>query len=137
MVTPEQLAESGSEHAHQVAFFCWCATNLMMVHNRLIFAIPNGGKRDKITSGNLKAEGVKAGVADIFVSIPVGKYHGLYIELKKPAFKGKRRGYVEPEQKEFRTGVIQQGYAHAICVGWRDAVDILMKYWKGEYVQII
>ena len=28
MITPEQLAKSGTEHGHQAALFCWIALNI-------------------------------------------------------------------------------------------------------------
>ena len=36
----------------------------------LLHAIPNGGHRNKATAGQLKAEGVKRGVPDIFLPVP-------------------------------------------------------------------
>ena len=72
-----------SEHDEQSAIFEWAA--LMQgayPELGLLFAIPNGGKRDKATAGKLKAEGVKAGVPDMCLPVSNGKYHGLFIELK-------------------------------------------------------
>ncbi len=54
----------------------------------LMHAIPNGGARgndsqtNKIRGAMLKAEGVKKGVPDIFLPVPLNGYHGLYIEMK-------------------------------------------------------
>ena len=48
----------------------------------LLFAIPNGGLRNKVVAKKLKAEGVKAGVLDVCLPVPRGRYHGLYIEMK-------------------------------------------------------
>lgn len=50
--------------------------------NGRLFAIPNGGARDEVTGGKLKAEGVLAGVWDLFLAIPVGEYGGCWIETK-------------------------------------------------------
>jgi len=51
-----------------------------------LFAIPNGGSRDKVTGAKLKAEGVKAGVADLILAYPTGhtdrNIHGWWIEVK-------------------------------------------------------
>lgn len=50
-----------SEHDQQVAVVEWYDLNGIPV-----FAIPNGGIRHKRTAAMLKAEGVKAGVPDLF-----------------------------------------------------------------------
>lgn len=36
----------------------------------LLFAIPDGGRRDAVTGAHLKAEGVRAGVPDMFLAVP-------------------------------------------------------------------
>ena len=47
-----------------------------------MFHIPNGGSRNKLEASNLKKQGVKAGVPDLFLPVGRGSYHGLFIELK-------------------------------------------------------
>lgn len=56
-----------------------------------LFAIPNGGHRNVITAKILKSEGVRAGVCDMFLTVPRNEFHGLYIEMK--AGKGKPSDY--------------------------------------------
>ena len=90
MPTPESLAKAGSEHAEQTALFCWAALPEVRAEYpvlELMFAIPNGGERNKIVAGNLKAEGVKAGVLDIFLPVPSKGWHGLFIEMKVAGIK--------------------------------------------------
>lgn len=53
-------------------------------YRRLLFHIPNGGKRTKIEASRLKAMGVLPGVPDLFLALPSGGYHGMFIEVKKP-----------------------------------------------------
>ncbi len=48
----------------------------------MLFAIPNGGARNKSEAGILKAEGVTAGVADMILLTPSGNYGSLCIEFK-------------------------------------------------------
>jgi hypothetical protein len=131
---PEQFAKAGTEHGHQVAFFVWAAQQFATRPElRTMFAIPNGGERNKIVAANLKAEGCRAGVPDVLLPVARGKWHGLFIELKRPTSDGKQRGYRTPEQVLWGTMLQDQGYGVAEAVGWEQARDITIAYldWKG------
>lgn len=125
MITLEQLAKAGTEHAHQTALFCWAAlpsTRQSYPELSLMFAIPNGGERNKVVAAKLKVEGVKAGVLDIFLPVARGNFHGLFIEMKVKPNKPTH------EQKEFQAGVESQGYATLVCYSWSEAVAGLERY---------
>ena len=47
----------------------------------LLFAIPDGGRRDAVTGAHLKAEGVRAGGPDMFLAVPRQNAPGLFPEL--------------------------------------------------------
>lgn len=128
MITPEQLAGE-SEDSQQAALFCWIALNqekypLLM----RAFAIPNGGFRNIREAAKLASTGVRKGVLDIFLPIPIAKWHGLFIELKR--LKG---GVTSPEQKDWIAFLRSMGYGAIVCKGWLDARDTLINYleWKG------
>lgn len=128
-ITPDQLCKSGSEDGHQAALFCWIALNIQTYPLlRWLFAIPNGGLRDKRTGGKLKATGVKAGVPDLCLPIPRGDFNGLWVELKIPKTDKKAKGVVRAEQKEWKRFLLQQGYGVYIAYGWEDARDTLIAY---------
>lgn len=111
-----------TEHCEQKALFAWWRTQYRHMEPLLI-AIPNGGARNIITGAMLKAEGVRAGVPDIFLAMPAGGYHGLWIELKRRA-----HGYATPEQK-FMLGVFRKaGYDCAVCRGWDEAREKIQSY---------
>jgi hypothetical protein len=126
---PEQYAKAGTEHAHQVALFIQASNNYNKYPVlKLMFAIPNGGERNLRVAANLKAEGVKAGAPDIMLPVPIAKWHGLFIELKRPKSQGKRAGIVKDEQTEMHKGLLEQGYGVAVCYGWREAWDCIVAY---------
>lgn len=133
----DKLAKAGTEHAHQRAFFQWLN---FMQHTgqhpmaRMAFAIPNGGKRDAITAGRLKAEGVKPGVPDVCYPVavftPDRKYLSLWLELKKPAV-----GVVSAVQSDMAIDLRVCGHAVATCWGWRAARQAFLDYACGAMVQ--
>lgn len=128
MITPESLAASGTEGGAQAALFCWAQQNILQYPQlKWLFHIPNGGFRDKITAAKLKAQGVKAGVPDICLPVKKYLYHeftycGLYIELKV----GKNKA--TKEQEEWLAHLFEQGYDVAVCHGWEEARDKILKY---------
>lgn len=78
-----------TEHDLQASIIAECNLRANMDPRfGLVFAIPNGGHRHKATAGKLKAEGVKAGIPDLFLPVPRPAYnghrayHGMFIELK-------------------------------------------------------
>lgn len=89
---------------------------------KLLFHIPNGGSRNKIEAANLKRQGVKAGVPDLFLPIARGKYHGLFIEMKY----GKNKP--TQAQTEWLEALSKQGYAVVVCYGWEQAKEALLGY---------
>lgn len=130
----EKLARSGSEHAHQRAFFGWLNHFALTTYPdaKYAFAIPNGGKRDPITAARLKAEGVKAGVPDICYPIPSIRqdavYHSLYVEMKAGS------GRASADQGEWHSLLRRNGNAVAVCWGWRSAVQCFNDYVFGRLV---
>lgn len=126
-MTPEQLAACGSESGHQKALMCWLALQPDPLL-KLAFAIPNGGHRDKITAGRMKAEGCCPGVFDIFLPVARGRCHGLYIEMKIEAYRNRKNGGLSDAQLAFKVAVLEQGYATRVCYSWTEARDVLLAY---------
>lgn len=77
---------------------------------RVIFAIPNGGGRSKAEAGRLKAEGVLAGVPDLFIAEAAGQWHGLFIEMKDG-----KNGRLSPSQKAIIPHLRDNGYLCQVC----------------------
>lgn len=112
-----------SEAAEQAAYFQWAAYIPAM---RWAFHIPNGGSRNKIEAANLKRQGVKAGVSDIFLPLPRGGYHGLFIEMKVG------RNKPTEKQREFIAFAKNEGYAAVVCYSAEEAIVVTKKYLKGD-----
>jgi hypothetical protein len=122
-MTPEQLAQCGTEHGHQSALFCWAAQNQdRFPELKWMYAIPNGGERNVAVAAKLRAEGVRAGVSDVCLPIARGPFHGFYIEMKKPG------GKESDKQKEFGAFLVEQGYHYECCDHWEIARDMIEWY---------
>lgn len=131
MITPESYAQIGTEHAHQVALFMWIALpeqRQRYPELQWLFAIPNGGERGKGVAGRLKAEGVKPGVPDLCLPLARHGVHGLYVELKRPKSVGRTEGVVSSFQKQWHAALKNNGYGVAVCYGWIEARDCLIRY---------
>ena len=111
------------EHQEQAALMRWAEyQSKKLPELALLFAIPNGGFRSKATAGRLKAEGVKAGVPDIFLPVARGEFHGLFIEMKAG------RNKPTATQSAWLYHLSQQGYKVAVCYGWEAARDMITEY---------
>jgi hypothetical protein len=87
-----------------------------------LYAIPNGGHRSKATAAKLKAEGVKAGVSDLFLSVARGGFHGLYVEMKAQG------GRTSEEQRKWIDESRSEGYRAEVCVGADAAWQVICEY---------
>jgi hypothetical protein len=131
-ITPERLATSKTEDGEQAALFCH-AHEMAKTNIRwdFLFAIPNGGKRGVATASRLVATGVKRGIPDICLPLPINRFHGLYIELKKLAALSATNGGVDDAQKFWHARLREQGYAVSVCYGWVHAADVIERYLQG------
>jgi len=90
----------------------------------LLFAIPNGGLRNKITAKKLKNEGVQKGVPDLFLSVPSSEHNGLFIEMKfgnnKPTI----------AQKIMMNKLTEQNYKCEVCYSFDGFKQIIKTYLK-------
>ena len=103
--------------------FEWAAWNSKKYPElKMLHAIPNGGSRHPAEAINLKRQGVKAGVSDVFLPVSRKSYHGIYIELKT------KNGRLSLNQKEWIEAVRSEGYYAAVCYGMNEAVKLLSWY---------
>ncbi|MDR2917833.1 MAG: VRR-NUC domain-containing protein [Tannerella sp.] len=90
--------------------------------DKLLYAVPNGGSRNKIEAANLKRQGVKAGVSDVILQIPKKGYASLCMEFKTP--KGKQ----SDEQKEYQRQVEMVGNKYVIVRSVSQAIKVMKEY---------
>lgn len=114
------------EHDIQCAFF-----QMVRLHEerhpvlKMVFAIPNAGAgAQRGQAGKMKAEGVRAGIPDIFCAVPVGIDSGWWCEFKRPKAK------LRPEQKEMGEQLLVRGYSVCICYSAEEAWLRLRDYLK-------
>ena len=112
------------EHTEQAALISWCEVNRAR-HPELgmLFAIPNGEHRHRLTALKLKAQGVKPGVPDLYLAVPRWGYHGLFIEMKR-----RKGGSTSEAQQQWIKRLVAHGYSVQVCKGWESARDALQKY---------
>lgn len=108
-----------NEHAEQVAVIQWFRVQFPRL---IMFAIPNAAKRSPQLANYMKAEGMLAGVADLFLMKPSGKYHGMFIEMKAP------KGIVSENQEYFLQQARDMGYKAVVCRGFDEAQSEIIKY---------
>lgn len=115
------------EAEEQAALFLWA--RLMEERYpalRWMFHIPNGGSRHPAEAANLRRQGVRPGVADIFLPQPSGQYHGLFIEMKR------RDGKLTKNQAEFLREMERRGYMAGVARSAESAQRAILSYLSGE-----
>lgn len=112
------------ESEEQITFVKWCKRKTREVPELWgLFAIPNGGHRHIKVAMDLKLEGVKPGVPDLFLPVARHTKHGLFIEMKR-----KKGGTLSPHQEEWFMFLKSQNYACVRCDGFEEAKKIICKY---------
>lgn len=125
-----------TEAADQNALFDWLAVTYVTHHTMgriclrdYAFAVPNGAflAGDVATRArqmsHLKRAGVTPGVPDLMLALPTGKYHGLFIEMKRF-----NAGRTTPEQLGWINRLSSCGYRAVVAHGLDAAVKHIRAY---------
>ncbi len=119
-----------SEHAEQCAAVAWFRLQYPQ-HRRRLIASGNGlhiagtpMQRAIKWRKFEKAGGVK-GTLDLFLAIPRGPHHGLFIEMKY----GKNT--TTDDQDSFADDMQELGYATTTCWSADEAIKAIQNYLKG------
>lgn len=133
------------EHLHQKALIEWAYRTRIPAASDVkpgsmvgdyLFAIPNGGKRAKVTrtgkggktvtyspeAARLKAEGVKPGVSDLMLPLRRKGCAGLWLEMKAP---GERPTDL---QLAWIDRMEQAGYLATWRDDWLEAAGVICRY---------
>lgn len=121
-----------SEETEQINLFRWAtfAENIYP-ELKLMYHVPNEGKRSAATGSRLKQAGLKSGVPDIVLPVARGGYIGLYIELKYG------RNKATDNQKKWLRDLGGQNHLTAVCYGWEQAKNLIESYLNLEPTTII
>lgn len=108
-----------SEHIEQREFVAWFRQTFDGVR---IFAIPNGEQRSRTAGARLKAEGVSAGVPDLFIPA-----WGQFIEMKRAD-----GGKTSKVQKDWINYLEDVGYHADVCHGIEEAKEICKRHFTAR-----
>lgn len=120
-------AKPNSNQEHRLQ--CLCVAWFRLQYPKfaqLLYAVPNGGRRDAVTGKHLKDEGVIRGVSDLILDVPNAKYHGLRIEMKT------KSGVQSREQKEYQKAVETMGYKYIICRSIEEFIQDIQIYMQNQ-----
>lgn len=106
----------------QSEFFNKVFTIFPKLPRKLLFAVPNGGSRNKIEAANMKRQGVTAGVADVILLVPKKGFASLCIEFKT------KTGRQSDEQKEFQFQAEKCGSKYVIVRSVEQGIREVKKY---------
>lgn len=111
------------EALEQEALFTWaCMQKKKYPELELLFAVPNGGSRNKFEAFNLKKQGVKSGVPDVCLPVRRGTYGALYIEMKS------KKGKPSDNQKIWIELSRKYGNKVEVCYDWESAKNVIVAY---------
>lgn len=116
-----------TEHHLQVQCVRWFR---LKYKKALIYAIPNGVFTTKTSAGKLVSEGVKHGIPDLHIPIPMNGYSSLYIEMKNG-----KAGRLSDYQKEMSQQLESYGNKVVICRTLDDFIKEVDSYLNGNFLK--
>ena len=106
-----------TETDEQITVVEWCeAMRIPVAH------IPNEGKRSPVAGRIMKRMGLRKGFPDLFVPLPKGGFHGLFVEMKA------KWGKTTKEQEEWLSLLNSNGYAVCVAVGANEGIEKIKRY---------
>ena len=118
---PQRKRPDDEEHRLQCACVNWFRLQYP-THATALFAVPNGGRRDRVSGAKLKAEGVLPGVSDLILLLPRGNHHGLLIEMKTES------GKQSQAQRDWQRDMVHRGYKYLVIRSIDEFIDMVTDY---------
>ncbi len=125
------------EYEHQAALIKWAKVKALPKldyieeNARLIsylYAIVNERKTSHKAGMRLRRQGVKSGVSDLHLALPMNGHHGLWIEMKRPIVKGQTKPTVSDTQQAWLDRMNKAGFKAVVCYHWTEAKDAIEQY---------
>lgn len=118
-----------SERAEQETLVAWADQAAAAGYPDLgyLHASLNGERLTVGQAVRAKAAGLRSGVPDLCLPVPVGAFHGLYLELKTA------RGALSPTQVRWHAWLAAKGFAVAVARSWGEGRDVIVSYLRGTY----
>ena len=111
------------EENEQAALFRWASyAQTQYEELKLMYHVPNEGKRSSVTGARMKQAGLKPGVPDVCLPTAHGGYVGLYIEMKVKPNKPTEN------QKQWLRALREAGHFTAVCYTWEEAKNLIEEY---------
>ena len=113
------------EHIEQTLLIKWF---YLQYPTEIIIHIPNELIRTCTQAMRAVLAGMVTGAPDLFMPVARGEYHGLFIEMKRKAVKGKPKGVVSERQKQVIEHLESRKYLCQVCHGFEQARTAIMTY---------
>jgi hypothetical protein len=92
------------------------------------YCVENEGKRDDKEQGRAILMGLVSGVWDLTLEIPIDKYAGLKIEVKRPKVGRLKAGALSHNQKVWEKHYKFMKYKTEICYSAQEILDAVINY---------
>jgi hypothetical protein len=110
-----------TEKKEAIIYYQWAQSIPLLAD--LLIHIANERECSSIQGHLLKLQGVKAGVSDYFLPLPIGKYHGMWLELKRD-----KDGIVSDLQNLWLQRMAKLGFKTFIAYGSHHAIQLTKEY---------
>lgn len=113
-----------TEDEEQMTLVQWMSYN-----NIPHFHIPNGTNKTFWQAKRFKKLGLKSGIPDLMIPVAKGKFHGLFVEMKR-----KKKYNISPTQQYWLDKLNEYGYLAVACAGFMEAKKVIWDYLHHENI---